>query len=226
MKKQTVLRDSVLYALEQSFTLVEKDLGPDSVLSKKGMTFMTESWDIEGVGHLCIMRMKAFLGAMRMETAVLAPTQVDMPLFNLDWVSAFGNETQIAELYDTQLQPWPYEYRNVFERLKERDADLPDAPNEDGRWYDGILYPCSYHKKGKGLSERLSAAAHDYLVAYVDQLASAAPCDGQEKAEKVRAFAERLFEEGGPAVEQVTKLFGPVTARRLIVQHMYGVNGR
>ena len=40
---------------------------------------------------------------------------------------------------------------------------------------------------------------------------------------KVQAFAERLFAEGGPAVDQVTKLFGEQTAKRLILQHMYGV---
>lgn len=226
MKQQTGLRDSVLYALGQQFTLVQKDLGADAVLSKRGMTFWTESWAIEGIGHLCIMRMKAFFGLMRMETAVIAPTQVDMPLFNLDWVKAFGNETQIAELYDTQINPWSDECSSVFECIRQRDADLPDAPNEGARWYDDILYPCSYHKRGKGLSERLSAAAHDYLVAYVDQLANAAPCDSQEKAANARAFAERLFSEGGPAVDQVTKLFGESIAKRLIMQHMYGVEER
>jgi hypothetical protein len=172
------------------------------------------------------MKMKAFFGLMRMETAIIAPARIDMPLFNLDWVGAFGYETQIAELYDTQLQPWPDECQNVFECLLQRDADLPNASSDEERWYDSILYPCSYHKKGKGLTERFSNAAHDYLVAYVDQLPSAPACDEHEKAAKVQAFAERLFDEGGPAVDQVTKLFGQTTARRLVVQHMYGVDER
>ena len=45
----------------------------------------------------------------------------------------------------------------------------------------------------------------------------------QAKQAKNRAFAERLFAEGGPAVDQVTKLFGTETARRLILRYMYGV---
>ena len=225
MKQDTTLRDFALYTLGQHFELVQKDLGPDAHLSKKGITFVTESWAIDGVGHLCIMRMKAFLGLMRMETAVVAPTGIDMPLINLDWVKAFGAETQFVELYDTQLQPWPEDCSSVFDGLLKRDADLPDASSENEHWYDAILYPCSYHKKGKGISERLSAAAHDYLVAYVDQMASAQPCDVQQKSEKVRTFAERLFAEGGPAVDQVTNLFGESVARRIVVQHMYGVEG-
>jgi len=224
MAKRTTLRDSVLAALGRTYTLSQEDLGTDARLSAKGMTFETESWEIPGIGHLCIMQMNAFLGLMRMETAVIAPTDVDFPLFNLDWVKAFGAETQIAELYDTQLQPWPDECHEAFEFARDQYADLPDAPAGDPRWYDDILYPCSFHKKGRGLTERMSRAARDYLTVYGELLAAAPACNPAEKAAKVQAFAERLFEEGGPAVDQVTKLFGEQTSRRLILQHMYGVN--
>ena len=224
MAKRTVLRNSVLAALGQTHTLRQEDLGADARLSAKGMTFETEGWEIVGVGHLCIMRMNAFFGLMRMETAVIAPTDVDFPLFNLDWVKAFGNETQIAELYDTQLVPWPDECHEAFELVRAQYADLPDAPAGDPHWYDDILYPCSFHKKGRGLAERMSRAAQDYLTVYAELLAAAPACDSVEKAAKVRAFAQRLFEEGGPAVDQVTKLFGEQTARRLILRHMYGVH--
>ena len=90
MAKQTALRDSVLAALERTSTLKQEDLGADAHLSAKGMTFETESWEIQEIGHLCIMQMSAPLGLMRMETAIIAPTDVDVPLFNLDWVKAFG----------------------------------------------------------------------------------------------------------------------------------------
>ena len=224
MAQRAELRESVLSELERSFTLVKQDLGEDATLSKKGMTFETESWAIEGVGHLCIMRMRAFLGLMRMETAVIAPTCVDVPLFNLDWVKALGAEAQIAELYDTQLSPWPDESQAKFEFIGAQYADLPDAPGEIAHWYDDILYPCSFHKKGKGMTERLSLAAQEYLVAYIGQLLGAPACDALAKRAKVDSFAERLFAEGGPAVNQVTQLFGEQTAKRLILQHMYGVD--
>ncbi|MBQ9004437.1 MAG: hypothetical protein IJ087_21570 [Eggerthellaceae bacterium] len=222
--KETGFCEFALYALEQHFALTQKDLGADARMSAKGITFATEAWEIEGIGHLCIMKMRAFFGLMRMETVVISPTHVDMPLINIDWVKAFGNETQMVELYDTQLQPWPAECSNVFERLLERDADLPDAPGGGERWYSDILYPCSYRKRGKGLTGRLSIAAQDYIVSYVDQLADAAVCDERAKAAKVRSFATRLFDEGGPAVDQVVRLFGRPTARRLVVRHMYGAD--
>ena len=68
--------------------------------------------------------MNAFLGLMKMETAVLSMTGKDVPLLNLDWVRAFGKETQIVELYDTQLEPYPEALLAEFDAL--RRAGLRD----------------------------------------------------------------------------------------------------
>ena len=217
------LGDMVRTLLAQQYTLKKEELGADARLAKKGMVFETEAYEIPDLGHFCILRMNAFLGLMKMETAVLAVTGKDLPLLNLDWVRAFGRETQIVELYDTQLAPYPEALLAEFDALRRRDGDLPAQEAKGTHWYDAILYPCSYHKAGKGLTERLAAAARDYTETFLRQLANAPACDAQAKQAKNRAFAERLFAEGGPAVDQVTKLFGTETARRLILHHMYGV---
>ena len=222
MGKTVSLGQTALSLLERSYTLKKEDPGADAHLSAKGMVFDTEAWELPGLGHFCLMRMKAFFGLMKMDTAVLTVNGKDVPLLNLDWVRAFGKETQIAELYDTQLTPYPAEKLAAYEALRVRDDELPSPPSK-AHWYDAILYPCSYHKAGKGVSERFARAARDYLETFLRQLAEAPACDAAAKAEKNRAFAERLFAEGGPAVDQVTKLFGRETARRLILRWMYGV---
>lgn len=224
MAKTQSLGEMVRGALERRYTLRREELGADARLAKSGMAFETESYEIPELGHFCLLRMNAFFGLMKMETAVLAVTEKDVPLLNLDWVRAFGKETQIVELYDTQLEPYPEEKLAAFDAIRARDAELPDMSSA-GHWYDAILYPCSYHKAGKGLTERLAAAARDYTETFLGQLEAAPACDRAAKAEKVKAFAERLFAEGGPAVDQVTKLFGTETAKRLILRYMYGVKG-
>ena len=216
------LGEMVRTQLEKQYALKKEELGADARLSGKGMVFETESYEIPDLGHFCILRMNAFFGLMKMETAVLAVTGKDVPLLNLDWVRAFGKETQIVELYDTQLAPYPDAALAQFDALRRRDDDLPGM-SSGGHWYDAILYPCSYHKAGKKLTDRLAAAARDYTETFLRQLAEAPACDAQAKQAKNRAFAERLFTEGGPAVDQVTKLFGPETAKRLILRYMYGV---
>lgn len=209
-------------SLQQKHTLRQKDLGGDARLRKNGMTFETEAYAVEGLGHLCILRMNAFLGLMKMETAVLAVTERDVPLMNLDWVNAAGKETMMAELYDTMLQPCEAETLARFQAVKDRDGDLPEPPSKP-HWYDSLLFPCSYHKSGKKLSGRFNRAAADYVRVFLSALETAAPCDKAEKGARIRSFAETLVAQGGPAVDMVTKLFGAETARRLILHHMYGV---
>ena len=209
--------------LREKYTLRQEDIGADARLSKKGMVFETESYAVEGLGHLCVLRMKAMLGLMKMETVVLACEEKDLPLFNLDYVNAMGKETQIAELYDVQLAPWPEEAQAAFTALKARDADLPDPPAQGAHWYDAILYPCSYHKAGKKIGARLDAAAAGYMDAFFAQLESAPDCAGGAKREKIRAYAEELFRQGGPAVDTMAKLFGREVTGRIILRCMYGV---
>lgn len=211
-----------LSAFGCDYALAQLDLGTDAVLRKRGMTFQTEAWRVGDVGRLCIMRMNAFFGLMRMETVIFAPETIDAPLFNIDWVSAFGTETQLAEFYDIQLQPWLEERQAELQSVCDGIAELPNMQN-DPHWYDGLLYPCSCGKRGKGIAPQLEEAARGYIAAFVAQLPLLPACDAAQKQEKVRAFAERLYAEGGAAVQQVTRLFGSDAAHRLVVQHMYGV---
>ena len=210
-----------LAILGEHFALEKKEIGADARLAKNGMVFETEVYSLGYAGQLCILRMKAMLGLMKMETVVVTPGNRDLPLINLDWVGVLGKETQIAELYDTQLAPYPAGALAEFDAVKQQGADLEELASEP-HWYDAILYPCSFHKAGKGLSERFSSLAEGCLRVYAAQLAQAVSCDSAKKAEKNRAFAQRLFDEGGPAVDQVTKLFGRETAERLILRYMYG----
>ncbi|MBR5740554.1 MAG: hypothetical protein IKX81_04570 [Firmicutes bacterium] len=218
------LGEMVKERISEVFTLTKEDLGSDARLSKKGMTFMTEGYKVEGLGHLCIMKMNAMMGLMKMETVVLSVTEKDLPLFNLDWVSAMGKETQMAELYDTQLEPLTEDALAGFQVIKDRDSELPDYSSGSAHWYDDILYPCSYAKTGKGLESRMNAAAQDYLDQYMELVKAAPDCDSEAKRAKVGYFANTLFTEGGPAVDQVKNLFGDEIAGRLILKHMYGID--
>ena len=222
MHKHTDLGQYTKASLERYFTLVLKDLGEDAHRAKRGMTFDTEAFEISGIGHFCVMRMRAFLGLMKMETVVIAPFEADLPLFNADWVNAFGNETQIAELYDVQLEPWPGESQKAFEKIKAGCADLGDY-DAGKHWYDEILYPCSFHKKGKGLTERFDRAAEAYIDLFAKELSGAEKCPADQKRERVRAFARKLVENDGPAVSMMAKLFGAETMKRIVLKHMYGV---
>ena len=222
MSKHKDLGQYTVESLGRYFDLVPKDLGEDSRRSKRGMIFETKSWGSRGVGHLCVLRMNAFLGLMKMETVVIAPFEADLPLYNADWVKAFGTETQIAELYDTQLEPWTEESQGKFLAIKTGFDNLPDAPSGE-HWYDSVLYACSIHKKGKGLTDSFNKLAKEYTDLFVAELAAAEKCPADLKKARVSEFAHKLVANDGPAVSMMAKLFGKETMQRIVLKHMYGV---
>ena len=222
-EKRTPLGDIVLSYMRERFTVTEKDIGRDAHLNKSVMHFTVRSFDAEGFGHFCILNLNAMLGLMKMETVVLSPMERDMPLFNMDWVKTAGTETQLIEIYDAHLLEPPVYREEPFTALRDRDADIPDNPRE-ARWYDSILLPGSQAKSGKGFTARFQSSARAYAETYLQQFAEAPACDPAEKAAKNKAYADRLLSEGGVAVDQMTKLFGRATAKRLVLTHMYGVD--
>ena len=221
MSKHKDLGQYTVESLGRYFDLVPKDLGEDARRSKRGMTFETKGWEIRGVGHLCVLRMNAFLGLMKMETVVIAPFEADLPLYNADWVKVFGTETQIAELYDTQLEPWTEESQGKFLAIKTGFDSLPDAPTGE-HWYDSVLYACSIHKKGKGLTDSFNKLAKEYTDLFVAELAAAEKCPADLKKARVSEFAHKLVANDGPAVSMMAKLFGKETMQRIVLKHMYG----
>lgn len=221
MSKRQTLKDLALAKIGAQYKLTKLDIGEDANLKKNGFTFDVESYDVEGLGHLCCMGMNAMAGMMKMETIVLATTEKDVPLFNLDWVKAMGKETQMVEFYDTQLAPLSMQAQDAYQAIKDKDRDLTDRET-DPHWYDDILMPFSYDKTGKKLEDRFAITTAEYIDEFLKQAAAAPACNKSEKQAKVRTFAETLFAQGGPAVDNVTKLFGKEVAGRLILQHMYG----
>ena len=213
----------LLRQLSQHYRIHRVDIGEDARLSKNGFVFDTHTYEIKDVGHLCMMNMKAMFGLMRMETVILASTKKDMPLMNMDWIKVPGKQTLLGELYDTQLTPWPEKSQAAFLQISDRDHDLPDYSSGSEHWYDSLLYPCSYHKAGRGIGPRLEASAADFSSLFIRQMAELPACDYEAKKAMIETFAQKLAVNGGSAVKLFTKLFGQETANRMIINHMYGV---
>ena len=222
MKNKCELGAAACSVLERDHSLVKEDIGKDEYLSAGGMELETECYTVKDFGRLCMLSMQAPGGAMKMETVILVPLYKDVPLCNLDRVITPGGDTQIIELYDVQISPYPAKSLAEFQELNDEDADIEDMPKSEN-WYDSILYPCSYHKSGKQVLDRFRKAVEKYLNTYAGQLRSVGTCDPAEKGAKIRSFAETLYEKSGPAVEQIKMLFGEETAKRLVLDYMYGI---
>lgn len=211
------LTNDMLLAIGKQFPMPE----PAEVRRMKvsGMTFDISSYQVEGLGHVSCMIASGFFGLMKMDTLIITPTAVDMPLFSYDRVLAMGNDTLIFELYDTLLG------EASLASLDEVKAEYKALPDHDlgEHWYDSIKLPQSLSKKGKKLhTAAFDAAAAEYLEAYLAAAKTAAPCPADAKREKASVYVEGLLEHGGPSTDVFKKGIGDEKTAELFRKVLFG----
>ena len=209
----------MLLQLKQYFPFDTRDLVALKTLRVSGMRFEIEAWYVGNLGHVSVMTATGFFGLMKMDTLIIQPTQVDMPLLSYDRVHAMGNDTMIFELYDTFLnsQPLP-----AIATAKAAVAQLPDH-DLGSHWYDPIKLDVSVAKKGKkAQSKDFDTAAQDYLQAYLLMASQAAGADSCAKREKASVYVEGLLTHGGPSTDVFLKALGPEKTADLFHHVLFG----
>ena len=91
----------ILNLIKSKYPLTPIEAGDMATLKASGMKFSVEAYKAEGLGHVSVMRAKGFFGLMKMDTLIINPTAIDLPLYSYDRILAMGNDTLIVELYDT-----------------------------------------------------------------------------------------------------------------------------
>ena len=194
---------------------------PEEVRHMKvsGMHFAIRSFRVKGLGHVSVMEAKGFFGLMKMDTLIITPTDVDMPLLSYDRVNAMGNDTLIFELYDTLLGKTEL---SALDRVKEEYAALPDHDLGE-HWYDSIKLTQSIAKKGKRLhTAAFHAAADAYLQAWLDCAEAAMPSKPDAKKEKASVYVEGLLQHGGPSTDVFKKSIGAEKTAELFRTVLFG----
>ena len=164
--------------LDQSFPLKRKDVGEFEKIKVNGMNFTIDQYYAKGLGNVSIMCAEGFLGLMKMDTLIINPTAVDLPLYSYDRIYAMGNDTLIVELYDTLLG------KCELDRVNEVKAAYTDLPERDPgeHWYDSLKLDVSLSKKGKKQQQaRFDELAVAHFRAYL-----AAPAQTAVSAEEKR----------------------------------------
>ncbi|MCR5067934.1 MAG: hypothetical protein K6A14_07730 [Erysipelotrichaceae bacterium] len=208
--------------LKKRYQVREADLKDNALLKKAGMKFAMRSFEVADLGHFFIMDMTGMLGAMNMETCVLAVDTKKVPLVNIGYVNAMGKESMMAEYYDLAHDVLPEGYPEKFEALKKADSALEDYPAEE-QWYNKYLLPFTYRKKGKKAREHFLKVAGQHVDVLLDMIEKAEPADPEERQKITLSFAQGLLDEGGPAINQFVKLFGRQKTEEVVKKCMYGV---
>ena len=204
--------DKMLAAIDAAFPLRSLDAGDYTKMKVSGMTFRVRAFRAEGLGSVSAMTASGFFGLMKMDTLIITPTDVDMPLYSYDRVYAMGNDTLIFELYDTLLGAADL---SALENAKAEAGHLPDH-DLGQHWYDDIKLPVSLSKKGKKLhTAAFDVAAMNYTRAYLEVAKTAPGCAAEPKREKASVYVEGLLTHGGPSTDVFKKGIGDEKTAKL-----------
>lgn len=206
--------DKLLSLIGERYPLTDAD--SISGLKASGMKFDIKSYKAEGFGHVSVMTAKGFFGLMKMDTLIVNPCELDLPLYSYDRIFAIGNDVLIVELYDTLTNPDAF----VMPDVKKGYTDLVERdPGE--HWYDSIKLPVSISKKGKKLNTpRMNELATEHFMAY---LGAVAPTDNVEvKRDKASFYVEGLISKGGPSTDAFKKAIGEEKTAELFRKVLFG----
>lgn len=212
------MTEVLLAALQAKYPLRAIDVGDWKTLRANGMRFAVQAYTAEGLGHVSVMRAAGFFGLMKMDTLIINPTEVDLPLYSYDRIFAVGNDTLIVELYDTLLGEYD---ASALTAVKAAYGDLAERdPGE--HWYDGIKLPESISKKGKkAQTPRLDQLTREHFDAYL--AAPAAPVtDREAKGKKASYYVDGLLTQGGPSTDVFKKALGEAETARLFREILFG----
>lgn len=187
-------------------------------LKASGMTFTIRAYRAEGLGHVSVMKAGGFLGLMKMDTLIINPTSLDLPLYSYDGILAVRNDTRIVELYDTSLNECDL---SGLDAVKSRYSDLPER-DPGTHWYDSLKLSQSLSKKAKkGQSGRMDQMVLEHFRAYLAVQADPVT-DLQAKREKTSLYVEGLLENGGPSTDVFRKALGEERTAELFRRILFG----
>ena len=215
------MTNQLLKILSSRYNLKEIEVKDMASLKASGMKFSIQAYKAEGLGHVSVMRGKGFFGLMKMDTLIINPCEVDLPLYSYDRIYAAGNDTLIVELYDTLAG----DYSEVdLLAVKEQFKDLPERdPGE--HWYDNIKLVSSISKKGKkAQSNRFDEMALQHFEAYLSDGTVAEDMD--KKQEKAASYVNGLLTNGGPSTDVFKKALGVEVTGKLFKEVLFGVTER
>ena len=212
----------ILDLIRKNYILAPKSVGEFKTFKAKGMTFVCETFDAKGLGHVSVMRAKGFFGLMKMDTLVIAPISKDLPLLSYDRIYAMGNDTLIIELYDTMGEK-KVDLSSVA-AIKSKHSHLPErfAEGEEPKhWYDDIRLSETTSKKGKKAhKDGFDAYTIDYVSAFLSL--DGENCEASEKIARTEIYASGLISQGGPATDVFKQEFGEEKTGEIIRKVLFG----
>lgn len=187
--------------LKEKFVL--KDITPEKyrTMGNLMMRFHLEQYEAEGLGNLCVLKTRAMLGLMNLLTVVVTPSSgKNVPFLLIDTMDMGKKHLCYVEYYDCTADGADKDLLLAAGAPYGDVADYAEKP----AWYVHERMAGSLIKTGE--KARLEQMALDALKAYAQQAAAASV--KPENLEGLKAFQQRMVQEGNPSTAALTKTLG------------------
>ena len=196
--------EKIFEEIESKYTCTAVDVGDFKDVRVEGAKIQVAAYDVEEFGRMSTVSVRGFLGLWKMQSVILNPMEVDMPIYYYHRHDKKGNELCMVEIIDTFLNK--REMASLTAVLDQYKS-IPDLEVKEN-WYDEIKLSCGFLKSVKKseeavLDELTLAHLREYL-----KLAEIAPkCGKTRKKEAASDFVEGLVEQSGIAVLQLFRSY-------------------
>ena len=174
------------------------------------MKFEVTRYLVKDYGHLMLMRTRAMGGMMQLCTVSFMPSEgLTVPYLLIDCMTMKQKRTVFVEYYDCTADGVRSEALN---ETAAKYTSIPDY-SEKPAWYIAERMPCSLIKgTGNGKEEQLKNMLADSLQAYLLTCKDAGR--KEENLIGLKAFQERMINEGNPSSSTMEKLLKKDGAER------------
>ncbi len=193
------MESNLLEKVNEKFKLTFKEEVKTKV---SGMNFIIRSYEAEGLGAVSTMEAKMPLGLMKMDSIIVNPFEVDVPLLSYDRVFAFGNDSLFMEMYETRINKT--DTPSYIKELKNLHNEY--SFESEIRWYTEILFKESLHLKAKKKQALGFDKTKDiFMDNYLKWSLEADKCNKEEKIKEARKYTEGLLKNGGTSTDGFIK---------------------
>lgn len=203
-----------------AFEVKEIELGDYKKVKAGPISFTIEAYDVEGFGRVSILKGKAMMGLMKMDTWMITPFYHDSPLFSYDRIKAMGNDTFILEMYDTFKEK--HSYPELLS-IKDQHRDFSHYQMKPN-WYDPLRLEESISIKEKRKGKELDSLFEEYLKTFVRLVSLDTPMEEKEKKALHKKYVDGLLSRGGPSTDVFVKALGKEKTTDLFENYLFGVN--
>ena len=192
--------EKMMEAIQAKYKCKPVDAGVFAKVVIEGANFVIKAYDVEGLGRVATVSMKRLIGLWEMQSLIITPYEVDMPIYYYNRHREKGSYIYRVEVFDTQMNAID---TAPFNEVIEKYANIPDVPQAE-RWYDDVKLPiCLVKKVDKKNKADLEPVAWEHFKTYFDLLEKAPTCKKTEKKKKATKFVDVLCKQSGIAVVEI-----------------------